>query len=62
MNSPKAAVAEMLGTLPENASFEDIQYHVYVIEKIRRGVERAEREGTIPHEEAKARLQKWLGE
>ena len=62
MNSPKAAVVEMLGTLPENASFEDIQYHVYVIEKIRRGIERAEREGAVPHEEARARLQKWLGE
>lgn len=60
MNSPKAAVAEMLDTLPEDASFEDIQYHVYAIEKIRRGIERAEREGTIPHAEALARLQKWL--
>lgn len=62
MNSPKAAVTEMLGTLPEDASFEDIQYHVYVIEKIRRSVERAEREGGVSHEEAKRRLHKWLGE
>lgn len=61
-NSPKAAVAEMLDGLPENASFEDIQYHVYAIEKIRRGIERAEREGAIPHEDARARLQRWLGE
>lgn len=61
MNSPKATVAEMLGTLPEDASFEDIQYHVYAIEKIRRGVERAEREEAIPHEDAKSRLQRWLG-
>lgn len=62
MNSPKSAVADMLETLPEDASFEDIQYHVYVIEKVRRGLERAEREGEVPHEQAKSRLQKWLGQ
>jgi hypothetical protein len=59
MSSAKADVAEMLDALPETASLEDIQYHLYVLEKIRRGEERAENEGTISHAEAKARLSKW---
>jgi hypothetical protein len=60
MSNPKAEVATMLEALPENSSFEDIQYHLYVLEKVRRGLERAEAEGTVSHEDAKARLGKWL--
>lgn len=60
MSSAKADVAQMLEALPQTASFEDIQYHLYVLEKIRRGKERADNEGTISHAEAKARLGKWL--
>jgi len=30
-----------------------------VIEKIRRGIERAEKEGTVPQEEIERRLAKW---
>ncbi len=60
MNTPKAEVAELLNSLPDSASYEDIQYHLYVIEKIRRGTERAESEGDLSHEEAKKRLGRWL--
>lgn len=41
MRTPKAEVATMLEALPQDASFEDIQYHLYVLEKVRRGLERA---------------------
>lgn len=50
----------MLSALPESSSFEDIQYHLYVLEKVKRGLERADTEGTLSHEEAKSRLGKWL--
>jgi hypothetical protein len=59
-STPKAEVKSMIEGLPEDASLEDIQYHLYVLEKVKRGLERAESEGAIPHEEAKARLSKWL--
>lgn len=42
------------------ASLEDIQYHLYVLEKIKRGVERTESEGMLTHTETKQRLGKWL--
>ena len=60
MSSPKVEVAAMLNALPETSSFEDIQYHLYVLEKIKRGLDRAESEGTISHEDATKRLSKWL--
>lgn len=57
---PKTEVADMLKKLPDESSFEDIQYHLYVMEKVKRGLARSETEGAIPHEEAKKRLHKWL--
>jgi hypothetical protein len=60
MGTPKDEVSSLLDKLPDDASYEDIQYHVYVLEKIRRGLERSDAEGAVPHEAAKARLGKWL--
>ena len=60
MSNPKAEVTSMLETLPDDTSFEDIQYHLYVLEKVRRGLQRAETEGAVSHADAKARLGKWL--
>ena len=34
--------------------------HLYVLEKVKRGLQRAETEGAVSHEDAKARLGKWL--
>jgi hypothetical protein len=59
-STPKAEVASMLAALPDDSSYEDIQYHLYVLEKVQRGLQRAETEGAIPHDEAKKRLGKWL--
>jgi hypothetical protein len=60
MSTPKAEVAELLRSLPDTASYEDIQYHLYVVEKIKRRAERAESEGALIHEGAKQRLGRWL--
>ena len=60
MSSPKIEVALMLSALPEDSSLEDIQYHLYVLEKVKRGLGRAEIEGAMSPEDAKARLAKWL--
>ena len=60
MGSPKDEVSTLLEKLPKDASYEDIQYHLYVLEKIQRGLKRAETEGVVAHEDVKARLGKWL--
>jgi len=58
MNTAKSEVASMLETLPDDSSLEDIPYHLYVLEKVKRGVKRGESEGTLSHAEAKQRLNK----
>jgi hypothetical protein len=60
MNTAKSEVSTLLESLPEDASLEDIQYHLFVLEKVKRGAERAESEGPISHEAVRQRLGKWL--
>ena len=56
----KDDVADMVRGLPANSSLEDIQYHLYVLDKLQRG-QAAIRDGRgVTHEEAKARLARWL--
>ena len=59
MYMAKKEVKSLLEKLPNDCTLEDIQYHLYVIEKINRGLERAEREGSIPQKEVEKRLTKW---
>lgn len=60
MSTTKEEVRSLLQKLPESCTLEDVQYHLYVIEKVQRGVERAEKEGVIPHQEIERRLGKWI--
>ena len=61
MGTPKEEVRKLLDTLPEDSSLEDIQYHIYVREKIERGL-RDVREGrTLSQEEVERRMSRWLG-
>ena len=59
MQTAKQEAQELLRNLPDDSSYEDIQYHLYVLEKVRRGETRAESEGTVSHQEALDRLSKW---
>jgi predicted transcriptional regulator len=62
MSKPKEEVRMLLDRLPDEASFEDIQYHIYVQEAIRRGRESADRGELIDQSEVERRMAKWLGE
>lgn len=55
ISTVKEEVQELLKRLPDNCTLEDVQYHLYVLEKIARGVQRAEVEGTVPQEEVEKR-------
>ena len=46
MSSAKQDVESLLSKLPDDCSLEDIQYHLYVIEKVRNGLEAADSQGT----------------
>ena len=60
MGTAKEDIEALLRRLPDDCSVEDVQYHLYVLEKIRLGIESADTEPTLTHAEAEARLQKWL--
>jgi hypothetical protein len=60
MHTPKQEVRELLDHLPDDSTIEDIQYHLYVLEKIRRGRDDIRDGRHLTHEQAKERLGKWL--
>ncbi len=57
MSTPKQVVQELLSRLPDDCSLEAIQYHLYVIAKVRNGLRIAENEGTSSQEEVEMRLE-----
>ncbi len=58
--SPRQAPLDLVGRLPDDASFEDIQYELYVLQKIEHGLREAEAGDTVSHEEARMHLRRWL--
>ena len=60
MSAIKDEVTSLLDRLPDDASIEDVQYHLYVVEKVRNGLEAARSEGTITQEQAEEKLGKRL--
>ena len=60
MSSVKDEVTYLIARLPENASIEDVQYHLYVVEKVRNGLDAARTEGTLTQDQAEEQLGKWL--
>jgi len=62
MSTAKHDVEQLLNRLPDDCSVEDIQYHLYVLEKVRRGLEDPHTNGTLTQQEVETRLSKWLTE
>jgi predicted transcriptional regulator len=56
----KTAVLKLLEQLPEETTLEDIQYHLYVLQKIKAGQEAVENGHVIPHEDVMRELAGWL--
>jgi len=60
MPSAKQEAIELISELDDTCSFEDIQYHLYVMQKIERGLDELENERYLTHEQVKEKLAKWL--
>jgi predicted transcriptional regulator len=60
MQTAKEEVSELLNRLPNDCSLEDIQYHLYVIQKIERGLKDIEEGRTYTQEEVEKMMAKWL--
>lgn len=62
MNTAKQDVQKLLQRLPEDCSVEDVQYHLYVLGKVRRGIDDAHANGGLSQEDVESRLSRWLTE
>lgn len=60
----KEEVINLIRKLPEDATLDDIMYHLYVKKKILIGIQEIEQGKIIPHDQvmddAKKNLEKWL--
>ena len=59
MITAKEQVRKLLDSIPDNASFEDIQYHLYVRQKIAAGLADVEAGRVVTQEEAGRRMTEW---
>ncbi len=59
MQTVKKEVGALLKRLPEDCSLEDVQYHLYVLQKIDRGLKDAEEGRVYTQEEVKEKMAKW---
>jgi len=62
MATAKDEIRKMLDTLPDDASWEDVQYSIYVRERIERGLSEAAQNKLIDQEEVESRMKRWLDE
>jgi len=62
MLTAKEEVKKILDQLPDDVSYEDIQYHIYVREKIERGLNDIRDGKILSQEEVEKRMSKWLGQ
>ena len=56
----KEEVRRILDQLPDDISLEDIQYHIYVQQKIDCGLNDVESDNTLSETEFDKRMSKWL--
>lgn len=60
MQSAKEEVRKLLESLPDDCELEDIQYHLYVLQKIERGLKDADEGRVYTQEEVEKMMAKWL--
>ncbi len=62
MGTAKEEVRQILDRLPDDSTFEDIQYHIYVREKVEQGLEEFEEGRVLDQDEVERRMARWLEE
>jgi predicted transcriptional regulator len=60
MSHVKEQVIELIKSLPEDSTLEDIHYHLYVREKVEHGLKAIDEGRVISQEDAEKRVEGWL--
>ncbi len=61
MKTAKKEVRKILDQIPDDASLEDIQYHIYVFQKIERGLQDMDDGRVLSREQVEKRMSRWIG-
>ncbi len=59
MRSAREEALESISRMPDTATMDDIMYRLYVLDKIRIGLEAAERGDVISNEDLKQEMETW---
>ena len=62
MGQVKKAVLDLVKKLPADCTLEDVQYQLYVRQKVERSMQAAAAGRVTSHEQVKKRLSKWLAQ
>jgi len=62
MQTAKQEVIELIKGLPDNSTLEEIQYSLYVRQKVQRGLQDVEEGRIYSQEKVEKRMGKWVGE
>jgi predicted transcriptional regulator len=60
MQTAKDEVREILRQIPDHISLDEIQYQIYVWQKVREGLEAEKVGDVVPQSELKARISRWV--
>ncbi len=61
MKTARKEVRKILDQIPDDASLEDIQYHIYVCQKIERGLQDMDDGRVLSREQVEKRMSRWIG-
>ena len=62
MLNAKEQVRELLEVLPDDVTFDEVHYHIFVREKIDQGLRDIEEGRIVSEEEMDANFKRWLAE
>jgi predicted transcriptional regulator len=62
MASPKQVAQQLLESLPDDCSLEEIQYRLYVRQMVEEGREEVRRGAVVTQEEIEQDLERWLAQ
>ncbi len=60
MSEIKDELVHLIRSLPDDCTIEEVQYHLYVRQKVERGLAASDAGMTISQDEAERRVEEWL--
>ena len=62
MNKVKEKIKVLLDSIPDDITLEDIQYHIFLLQRLEKGEQQIKEEKTYTSDEMKGLLEEWSKE